>query len=101
MQQRHGVGGGHQRIRASSIGGGEAARIAAMHAAMTQGMTPKQAYESLGTSPNTQPPSLPSSPLFIAFCGRLRLHAVWCYLGALLDYHRLVWDLHVIMCCHA
>ena len=48
MQQWHGLGAGNQRIRASSIGGGEAARIAAMHAAIAQGMTPKQAYESLG-----------------------------------------------------
>ena len=47
LQMRNSMSGGPQRVRSSSIGGGEAARVAAMHAAITQGMTPKQAYNSI------------------------------------------------------
>ena len=46
------MGHNPNRVRAASIGAGEAARVAAMHAAITQGMTPKQAYNSMSESPS-------------------------------------------------
>lgn len=50
LQQRHSMAANPNRVRAASIGAGEAARVAAMHAAITQGMTPKQAYSSMSES---------------------------------------------------
>ena len=55
LQQRHCMGSRDpNRVRAASIGAGEAARVAAMHAAITQGMTPKQAYNSMSEDPHSR-----------------------------------------------
>ena len=71
VQQRHGMGGAHQRVRAASVGGGEAARVAAMHVAVAQGMTPKQAYESLGEYLLPDQPAVPvtGSPMLCCCIG--------------------------------